>query len=266
MSVFAGVGRVLFVHAHPDDETLASGALILELVDRGIDCRVLTVTRGEQGELVAGRFPELVPSSASETGGPGAEAFVARRERELAGALAELGAGQPLFLGEGVARAEGLAPRRYADSGMQWIREGLAGPAADSGPGSLTAADRAEAEADLVAGIRALRPDVVVTYDEAGGYGHPDHVRVFELTQAACARVGVPLLELLSDPEAPGEWIDGERWLPQVAAALEQHQTQLTVDGRDVIHSGGQREPIHLRTGVRRSDDLRPSLPWRQEP
>lgn len=248
MGAFDGQRRVLFVHAHPDDETLATGALILELVERGSECRVITATRGEQGELVQDRFPE----------GLSGEALVARRELELAGALRELGAGNPIYLGEEPARVSGLPARRYEDSGMQWVREGLAGPAEDSGPESLTAADLDEAVEDLTAGIRAVSPDVVVTYDDHGGYGHPDHVRVHELTKAACARVGVPLLEVLSDAEAEGEWFDLERWLPRVARALEHHRTQVTVDGRDVIHSGGQREPIQLRIGVRNSGRVTP--------
>ncbi len=244
MSVFADAGRVLFVHAHPDDETLATGALIAWLVSEGVECRVLTATRGERGELVAGRFPEAPTEEFADW-------FVARRERELAGALRELGAGDPMFLGQAPARVPGLPPRRYADSGMRWVREGLAGPAEDSGPDSLTAADPAEAIADLAAGITAAAPDLVVTYDDAGGYGHPDHVRVHELTKAACAEVGVPMLEVLSDDRAEGEWHDLTPWHPKLAAALEHHQTQITVDGRDVIHSGGQREAMQLRTGVR---------------
>ncbi|WP_425307940.1 PIG-L family deacetylase [Ammonicoccus fulvus] len=240
MSVFDGVRRVLFVHAHPDDETLATGALIVELVTRGIECVVLTATRGEQGGIVEGRFEGLA-----------GEAFVERREVELAGALAELGAGKPMFLGDPPARAEGLPPRRYVDSGMEWVRPGLAGPADDAGPDSLTAADKDEAIADLVVGIKAIAPDLVITYDDAGGYGHPDHVACHHLTRAAYAEAGVPFAEVLSDPEASGEWLDLQEHLPTVAAALEHHQTQVTVDVPDVIHSGGQREPIQLRIGVK---------------
>lgn len=241
MSVFDGVQRVLFVHAHPDDETLATGALIIELVERGIECVVLTATRGEQGGIVAGRFNGLA-----------GEEFIQLRETELAGALAELGAGAPMFLGEPPARADGLPPRRYVDSGMEWVRPGLAGPAGNAGPDSLTAADEAEAIEDLTAGIRAVAPDLVVTYDDAGGYGHPDHVACHHLTVEASFRAGVPLAEVLSDAKAEGEWHELPGRLPEVAAALEHHQTQLTVDVPDVIHQGGQREPIQLRMGLRR--------------
>lgn len=247
MSVFEGVRRVVFAHAHPDDETLATGALIAALVGEessslgGRECVVVTATRGERGEIVAGRFPGLE-----------GEDFVARREAELAGALAELGVPGPLFLGEPPARARGSAPRRYTDSGMRWIRPGLAGPAEDSGRDSFTAAGIDEPAADLAAALTALEADLVITYDDAGGYGHPDHVHLNHVTRAAGQLAGVPMAELLSDPEAPGEWFDLAAWLPTVQQALERHQTQVTVAGHDVIHSGGQREPILLRIGVRR--------------
>lgn len=253
MSMFDGARRVVFAHAHPDDETLATGALIAALVSetpRGDgavsgqpsrECIVVTATRGERGEIVQGRFPGL-------HGGD----FIARREAELAGALEVLGASAPLFLGEPPARVAGLAPRRYADSGMRWVRPGLAGPAADSGPDSFTAAGIDEPAADLAAALTALGAELVVTYDDAGSYGHPDHVHLNHVTKAAARLAGVPMAELLSDPEAPGEWFDLNAWLPRVKQALEHHQTQVTVDGDDVIHSGGQREPILLRIGLRR--------------
>lgn len=241
-SVFDGVRRVVFAHAHPDDETLATGALIAELVSRepSRECIVVTATRGERGEIVKGRFPGLH-----------GEDFIARRELELAGALEALGVPGPMFLGDPPARANGLEPRRYADSGMRWVRPGLAGPAMDSGPDSFTAAGIDEPAADLAAALSALRADLVVTYDDAGSYGHPDHVHLNHVTRVASRLTGVPMAELLSDPEAPGEWFDLPAWLPTVRQALEHHRTQVTVDGDHVIHSGGQREPILLRIGLR---------------
>lgn len=252
MSVFDGVRRVAFAHAHPDDETLATGALIAALRARergpgradssavGLECVVITATRGERGEIVPGRFPGLA-----------GDAFITRREAELTGALAVLGVPGPVFLGEPPARGEGLAPRRYADSGMQWIGPGLAGPAEKSGPDSFTAAGIDEPAADLAAALTTLGAELVVTYDDAGSYGHPDHVHLNHVTMAASRLTGVPMAELLSDSDAPGEWFDLQAWQPTVAQALEQHQTQVTVDGDHVIHAGGQREPILLRIGVR---------------
>jgi N-acetyl-1-D-myo-inositol-2-amino-2-deoxy-alpha-D-glucopyranoside deacetylase len=240
VSVFDGVRRVVFAHAHPDDETLATGALLAELVGRGIECPVVTATRGERGEVVEGRFPGLV-----------GEEFIARREVELAGALAVLGVPGPVFLGEPPARVAGSAPRRYADSGMRWVRPGLAGPADDAGPDSFTAAGIDEPAADLAAALGTLGADLVVTYDDAGSYGHPDHIHLHHVTRAAAYLAGVPMAELVSDPETPGEWLDLRDRLPTVTRALEHHRTQVTVDGDHVIHSGGQREPILVRIGVR---------------
>lgn len=132
--------RVLFVHAHPDDETLATGALIAELVDRGVEVHVLTATRGERGELVPG-VADVEPGSA---------AFVALREQELRRALAALGVDHHAFLGTAPARDPGATTaRRYRDSGMRWVTPDVAGPAEDSGPESLTAATVSEAASDL---------------------------------------------------------------------------------------------------------------------
>ena len=74
--------RIVFLHAHPDDETLATGALLAALAADGYDVAVVTATRGEQGEVVPGRFAALA----------GTQQLVAHRIGELAGALAELGA------------------------------------------------------------------------------------------------------------------------------------------------------------------------------
>ncbi|WP_026928398.1 PIG-L family deacetylase [Granulicoccus phenolivorans] len=243
----AGAARVLFVHAHPDDETLQTGALIAELTARGVRCDLVTATRGERGEIVPGPLSGL-------TG----DAFVARRETELAGAVAALGITERAYLGEPPARAAGQPPRRYADSGMRWIREGLAGPSGDAGPDSFTAADPAEEVADLVAAIEYFRPDALISYDDDGSYGHPDHVRVHEISGPAAARAGVPVLWVVSDPAGAGEWSDLAHRLPTVVAAARCHASQVSVvesaDPRaaEVIHSGGQRTPLATRIGLRR--------------
>lgn len=243
----ARADRVLFVHAHPDDETLQTGVLIAELTARGVRCDLVTATRGERGEVVPGPLSGLR-----------GEEFVARREAELAGAVAALGITGQAYLGEPPARATGLPPRRYADSGMRWIREGLAGPSGDAGPDSFTAAEPAEAVADLVAAIEHFRPDVLVSYDDDGSYGHPDHVRVHEISGPAAAATGVPVQWVVSDPDGPGEWSDLADRLPAVLPALRSHASQVTLlesaDPRaaEVVHSGGQRTPVATRIGLRR--------------
>lgn len=157
--------RLLFVHAHPDDETLTTGATIAHYVARGAQVHVVTCTLGEEGEVIGERYARLAVDQADQLGG--------YRIGELTAALAALGAGAPTFLG---------GPGRWRDSGMpdtpprRWGR-------------FIDAAERDTVGA-LVAIIRELRPHVVVTYDPAGGYGHPDHVHTHTVTTAAVAAAG----------------------------------------------------------------------------
>ena len=232
---------VLLVHAHPDDETISTGALIAEFVARGATVWLLTATRGERGEVVAG------PLSVLE----GTAELSIERERELRCAIETLGITAHFWLGEPPARATGLAPRRYLDSGMTWIRPGLAGPAPDSDDAALAVAPLAEVTADVAALIAHLRPALVVSYDNGGGYGHPDHVRVHDATVQASRDSGTPYAEVLGSPAADAEWFDLGAHLETVTAALRCHATQLTVYGTDIVHSGGQREPITTAVGLR---------------
>ncbi|QIK71948.1 GlcNAc-PI de-N-acetylase [Propioniciclava coleopterorum] len=185
---------VVLVHAHPDDETLATGGLIAELADRGLDVSVLTATRGEQGEIVPGTLDGL-------TG----EELAAARVGEVAAAARELGVRHGAFLGDAGARADGRAPRRYTDSGMVWLDEAetLAGPGEQAGPDALSLADPEEVAADIAAYARAREADVIVSYDAHGGYGHPDHVALHEPSRSAARSLGVPFWEVSSDPRAP---------------------------------------------------------------
>ena len=105
----------LFVHAHPDDETVQTGSLLAWLAAQGLPVSVLTCTRGEQGEIVSGVLP------ASTT----ADELVRVREAELAHAIETLGVAASYFLGTPPARAAGLGRRDYHDSGMRWVAEGL---------------------------------------------------------------------------------------------------------------------------------------------
>ncbi|WP_077687710.1 glycosyltransferase [Tessaracoccus aquimaris] len=235
------VHRVAFLHAHPDDETLASGALIAHLIDEGLDVSVLTATRGEMGGVVPGPLTRL----------EGTPELQERREAELAGALAELGVRTHGYLGNPPARA-GAEPRRYLDSGMRWIREGLAGPGDQAGERSLTLSDLAEETADAVAFLRRTGADLVVSYDDDGGYGHPDHVRMYEVAKAAAAELGLPFARLTPDRERADRWFHLGGYLPRVAEALRHHRTQLTVhdDGATITHSGGQSERILTSVGL----------------
>ncbi len=240
--------RVLFVHAHPDDETLSTGALIAALMASGRACFVLTATRGERGEVRAGvRVDDLT----------------ALREDEWRRACAALGVAGRAFLGTPPARSAGLPPRRYRDSGMVWrdAAETLAGPAPDAPADALTAADPAEVAADVAAYAQAVGVGLLVTYDAGGGYGHPDHTFLHGPTRAAASALGAGFAEIVSQPRPSGgaattappdaRWFALDAHRPTVARALGAYASQLRVDGVDVVHVGGQREPIQVRVGVR---------------
>jgi N-acetyl-1-D-myo-inositol-2-amino-2-deoxy-alpha-D-glucopyranoside deacetylase len=239
--ILDGVFSVVFAHAHPDDETLGSGGLIAELVARGVRVTLLTASRGERGEIVAG----ALPASADP------DALARAREDELAGAVAALGISEQYWLGEAPARSGGSPPRRYRDSGMEWIRPGLAGPAADADADALSVAPLGEVVDDVAALLAIERPSLVISYDSGGGYGHPDHVRIRDAALAASVAMGIPFAELLEAPEADAEWFSLGAHLDVVTAALRCHASQLTVVGDEVVHSGGQREPIGTDVGLR---------------
>lgn len=243
MSLLNDARVVLFVHAHPDDETISTGALILELVERGIRVVLVTATRGERGEVVAGLRQQL---------GTDERSLTRTRDHELALALERLGVSEAYLLGTPPARAAGGQPRRYRDSGMRWIREGLAGPAPDVPADALSVAPRDEIIEDLRSLIDVVRPSLVVSYDDNGGYGHPDHRTIREAALRAATASTVPFAELVSSPEPDADWLELSRHLPALQHALRSHASQLTVDGTDIVHSGGQREPIVTSVGLRR--------------
>jgi N-acetyl-1-D-myo-inositol-2-amino-2-deoxy-alpha-D-glucopyranoside deacetylase len=257
VSILDGVGCVLFVHAHPDDETISSGGLIAELTERGIRVVLATASLGEQGEVV----PERAGTISAEP-----VALSRTRTRELQGALRILGVSESYLLGTPPARASGLAARRYRDSGMRWLKPGLAGPAADVPADALSIAPLTEVADDIAALISVVEPDLVISYDDSGGYGHPDHIRSRAAALLAASRAGIRFAELIDvqeidvqeidvqeeDVQRPDvEWFELSSRLPTVQEALRQHASQLTVVGDHIIHSGGQREPIRPSIGLR---------------
>ena len=163
--------RLLFVHAHPDDETLATGLTMAGYASRHHDVHLLTCTLGEEGEVI--------PPALAHLGADRDDTLGAWRREELRAAMSILGVKHSI-LGEDPAR--GVASR-YRDSGM-------AGTASAERPEAFVRADRDEATAMVAAHIRAVRPDVVVTYDEQGGYGHPDHIQTHRLTMSALSVLG----------------------------------------------------------------------------
>ena len=189
------------------------------------------------------------------------------RAEEMARAQRALGVDERWMLGDAPALAEGQSPRRYRDSGMTWIREGLAGPSPDAPADAFSLRPLEEPVDDLAAALRTARPDVVIGYDDEGTYGHPDHVRAHEVAVRACELTGIPLLELASTPDGEDprfDWRihDGAGVLDAVEEALRGYRTQLTVLGRApreddgapalrIRHVGGQLQVVPLRTGLR---------------
>lgn len=232
--------NICFVHAHPDDETLATGALIAHLVQQGHRVSVLTATRGEMGEVVPGPLSYLAGTPELEL----------RREQELAGALQVLGVADSAFLGTSPARA--VAPdRRYLDSGMRWVTPDLAGPAEHADARSLCRADESEVVADIVAYLEHTEAELAISYDADGGYGHPDHVAAHHLTRRAAEERGIGFAAIRHEPGDDVHWFELEDLLPVVVEALGQHQTQLTVHGSTLTHSGGQPDTVKTSVGLK---------------
>ncbi len=150
---------LLAVFAHPDDESLGIGGTLAKYAAEGVKVSLICATRGEEGEL---NDPNLGPR----------EQLAEIRERELRCACQVLGITGLYFLG-------------YRDSGM-------AGTPANDDPRSLVQADPYEVVGKIVRLMRQIRPQVVVTFEEGGGYGHPDHKAIHRHTKAAFYAAGDP--------------------------------------------------------------------------
>ncbi|MEU9300547.1 N-acetyl-1-D-myo-inositol-2-amino-2-deoxy-alpha-D-glucopyranoside deacetylase [Streptomyces sp. NPDC048269] len=153
--------RLLLVHAHPDDESINNGVTMAKYAAEGAHVTLVTCTLGEEGEVIPA---ELAHLAADRDDGLGAH-----RVGELAAAMAELGVSDHRFLG---------GPGRFRDSGMMGVPQ-------NHRPEAFWSADVDEAAAYLVEVIRDVRPQVLVTYDPDGGYGHPDHIQAHRVAMRA---------------------------------------------------------------------------------
>jgi N-acetyl-1-D-myo-inositol-2-amino-2-deoxy-alpha-D-glucopyranoside deacetylase len=172
--------RMLLVHAHPDDETIATGATMARYAAEGALVTLVTCTLGEEGEVLV---PELEHLASDRD-----DALGQHRIGELAAACEALRVTDHRFLG---------GPGRWRDSGMM-------GTPSNDHPGCFWRADLDEAVRELVAVVRETRPQVVITYDDNGGYGHPDHIQAHRVTMAAHATAGDPgFAPELGEPWAP---------------------------------------------------------------
>jgi N-acetyl-1-D-myo-inositol-2-amino-2-deoxy-alpha-D-glucopyranoside deacetylase len=241
--------RLLLVHAHPDDESIETGATMARYAAEGAAVTLVTCTLGELGEIIPAGLAHLAAGREDRLG--------EYRIGELAAACAALGVSGHRFLG---------GPGRWRDSGMM-------GTADNDDPRCFWQADVDEAAADLAAVIREVRPQVLVTYDERGFYGHPDHIQAHRVAwrarELAAAVPGDPwrvakfyatamprpvLAEAirLDGPGGPTGFIpaggvgalpfgvpeeqvttviDASAYLPAKLAAMRAHATQISVAG-----------------------------------
>ena len=154
--------RLLLVHAHPDDETINNGATMAAYIARGAQVTLVTCTRGEEGEILLPELSHLASNLEDRLG--------EHRETELAAAMSELGVTDFRFLG---------APRKkWRDSGMMGTPQNLR-------PDVFWNAELDDAARYLEEIILEVKPHVLITYDENGGYGHPDHIKAHQVAMRA---------------------------------------------------------------------------------
>ena len=231
--------RILLVHAHPDDETINNGATMAFYAARGAHITLVTCTRGEEGEVLVPGLSHLASAHDDLLG--------AHREIELKAAMTCLGVKDYRFLGN------------YRDSGMM-------GTQTNSRTDVFWQADLDSAAALLVEIIEEVKPHVLITYDEIGGYGHPDHIkthlvamRASELSHwqiqkiywntmpksviasgiAAMKAIGsdffgtdnVDDIGFAKDDSFVTTLIDGNEFVGAKMAAMKAYETQIALDG-----------------------------------
>jgi N-acetyl-1-D-myo-inositol-2-amino-2-deoxy-alpha-D-glucopyranoside deacetylase len=235
--------RLLLVHAHPDDETINNGATMAMYAALGAEVTLVTCTRGEEGEVLVEEHSHKAAAQDDLLG--------EHRVIELADAMKALGVRDYRFLG---------APdKQYRDSGMM-----------DTEPNnrddSFWRADFEEATRYLINVIDEVKPHVLITYDEFGGYGHPDHIQAHRVAMAAAEKSswdvekiywnvtprsviqeGIDKMKELGsdffgaesaedlpfckDDSFVSTLIDGNEYVEAKMAAMRAHATQISVDG-----------------------------------
>ncbi len=235
--------RILLVHAHPDDETINNGATMALYADRGAQVTLVTCTRGEEGEVLVPGLSHLASTEQDLLG--------SHRETELALAMKALGISDYRFLG---------APStKFRDSGMM-------GTEPNNRPDVFWQADLDTAAKILVDVIEEVKPHILITYDEIGGYGHPDHIqahrvamRASELSSWQIQKIywntipksiiaqsmekmkeigsdffgaeSIDDVPFAKDDEFVTTLIDGAEYVDSKMAAMKAHETQIALDG-----------------------------------
>ena len=235
--------RLLLVHAHPDDETINNGATMAMYAALGAQVTLVTCTRGEEGEVLV---PEHAHKAAAND-----DLLGEHRELELAEAMKALGINDFRFLGD--------PDIKYRDSGMM-------GTDPNNRSESFWQADFDQATAHLVKVIEEVKPHILITYDEFGGYGHPDHIQAHRVAMAAAEiapwniekiywnvmprsviqesiekmkALGSDFMGAESADDLPfckddsfvSAHIDGNKYVEQKMDAMRAHATQIALDG-----------------------------------
>ena len=235
--------RILLVHAHPDDETINNGATMALYADRGAQVTLVTCTRGEEGEVLVPGLSHLASTEQDLLG--------SHRETELALAMKALGISDHRFLG---------APStKFRDSGMM-------GTESNNRPDVFWQVDLDTAAKILVDVIEEVKPHILITYDEIGGYGHPDHIQAHRVAMRASElstwqiqkiywntipksviaqsmekmkEIGsdffgaesIDDVAFAKDDEFVTTLIDGAEYVDSKMAAMKAHETQIALDG-----------------------------------
>jgi N-acetyl-1-D-myo-inositol-2-amino-2-deoxy-alpha-D-glucopyranoside deacetylase len=235
--------RILLVHAHPDDETINNGATMAKYAAGGAGVTLITCTRGEEGEVLVPGLAHLASGDQDQLG--------THREGELSLAMKELGITDFRFLG---------APLiKFRDSGMM-------GTEPNNNPDVFWQANIETASQYLVEIIEEVKPHIMITYDEFGGYGHPDHIQAHRIAMRASEvanwqiqkiywntmpksvlaegiakmkEIGsdffgaetVDDLPFAKDDSLVTTLVDGSKFVDSKLAAMKAHETQIALDG-----------------------------------
>ncbi|MEO0023739.1 MAG: hypothetical protein RL196_180 [Actinomycetota bacterium] len=214
--------RVLFVHAHPDDESLSTGHVIADRIGAGADVMVLTLTRGERGKM------KLVELKSLEGNLSALGAF---RTNELINALKEFGTADKKV------EHRFAGTRAYLDSGMRINAFGKPGKPKNLDEMALSAVTTSVIADEVIKAVKDFRPEAVVTYNANGGFGHPDHKAAFEGTALALRKIAKA-----GNGRAPKFWVvaePGERFDVTIGneattavrkAALNAHASQIILN------------------------------------
>ena len=203
--------RLLLVHAHPDDESIGTGATMAKYAAEGVGVTLVTCTGGERGEILV---PELTHLAHDQE-----DKLAEHRRGELADAMRALGVADHRFLG-------GFG--RYSDSGMVWHEDGHAVVGDDVPENAFWTADLTEAATLLVEVIREMRPQVMITYDQFGHYGHPDHIQAHRVATYAASLAAVPSYR----PDLGEPWdVAKIYWTAMSLSAMRRQRDQMAEAG-----------------------------------